>query len=227
MSVDPSLVAHAAVFHGVEAAVVTELAAAARSRRLADGEYLAHQGDLVEFLVLVATGALRLVRTDANGREVIVRIAPAGEIVAGVVILPEPWRLPVALVAEGATAVWRWPREMIRSFVGRCPQLGANIVATMASRMQESIVRVEALHSAPVESRLAHTVCDLANRQGVRVPEGVALDGLGRQQLADMVGASMFTVSRLLAAWQREGLVKLGRERVVLRDALALAQRAG
>jgi CRP-like cAMP-binding protein len=51
--------------------------------------------------------------------------------------------------------------------------------------------------------------------------------GLGRQQLADLVGASMFTVSRLLAGWQREGLVVLGRERVVLRDPQALAQRAG
>lgn len=227
MPVDPTLVARAGLFRGLEPDLVAELTKAARSRQLEDGEYLAYQGDQVEALVLVAEGALRLVRTDPNGGEVLVRIAPAGEIVAGVVILPEPWRLPVGLVADGATLVWRWQRAVVRELVARSPQLGGNILGTVAARMQESIVRVEGLHSAPVERRLAHAVCDLGRRQGVRHPEGLVLDGLGRQQLADLVGASMFTVSRLLAGWQREGLVVLGRERVVLRDPQALARRAG
>jgi CRP-like cAMP-binding protein len=49
------------------------------------------------------------------------------------------------------------------------------------------------------------------------VAGGVRIDQpLGRQELADLAGASMFTASRLLAGWAREGILEVGRQRVVV-----------
>ena len=49
-------------------------------------------------------------------------------------------------------------------------------------------------------------------------PEGVWIDlPLTRQDLAEMTGTTLFTVSRTLSAWEEKGLVVLGRERVIIR----------
>ena len=58
----------------------------------------------------------------------------------------------------------------------------------------------------------------LARKTGKRVEGGVLLDlPLSREDLAAMTGTTLFTVSRLLAEWERGGLVEVGRERVVIR----------
>ncbi len=41
---------------------------------------------------------------------------------------------------------------------------------------------------------------------------------LSRQDLAEMTGATLHTVSRTLSAWEERGLVEVGRQRVVVRD---------
>ena len=40
---------------------------------------------------------------------------------------------------------------------------------------------------------------------------------LSRQDLAEMCGTTLYTVSRTLSEWQAQGLVVTGRERVVVR----------
>jgi CRP-like cAMP-binding protein len=41
---------------------------------------------------------------------------------------------------------------------------------------------------------------------------------LSRQDLAEASGSTMFTVSRTLAEWERQGLIETGRERVLIRN---------
>jgi len=39
-----------------------------------------------------------------------------------------------------------------------------------------------------------------------------------RQDLAEMSGTTLYTVSRVLSGWERQGLVEAGRERVLIRN---------
>jgi len=45
---------------------------------------------------------------------------------------------------------------------------------------------------------------------------------LSRQDIAEMTGSTLYTVSRTLREWERQGLVVSGRQRVVLRDPACL-----
>jgi CRP-like cAMP-binding protein len=50
------------------------------------------------------------------------------------------------------------------------------------------------------------------------VPGGIQIEpALSRQDLAEWAGTTLYTVSRLLNAWRKRGLVEVGRRRVVLR----------
>ena len=57
---------------------------------------------------------------------------------------------------------------------------------------------------------------------------GVRIDfPLTRQEIAEMTGTTLYTVSRVLTDWSGRGWVELGRERVTVRDAEALRRLAG
>ncbi len=67
----------------------------------------------------------------------------------------------------------------------------------------------------------------LASQAGVEVPRGVLIDlALRREDLAQMCATSMYTVSRTLANWERQGLVDSSREKVIILNPHGLVQIA-
>lgn len=74
-----------------------------------------------------------------------------------------------------------------------------------------------------MERRLARAISRLGSQLGRGVPDGVLIDTpLSRQDLAEMTGTTLYTVSRILNEWQRHNIVRAGREQVVITDAHAL-----
>jgi CRP-like cAMP-binding protein len=70
-----------------------------------------------------------------------------------------------------------------------------------------------------VERRVAHALLRLARQAGRKVEQGVEIDfPISRQDIAEMTGTTLHTVSRTLSAWESQGLIESGRQRVVLRD---------
>jgi CRP-like cAMP-binding protein len=215
-AVPPPSAADSPLFRGLEPEAVAELLRAAQARELPAGASLFLQGDPVLSLFVVDRGLLRLVQNTADGEEVIVRTVGPGDIVAGVAIL-EKRDYPVSGICETSCRVLAWPRPRIQELVARFPLLRTNIMATIADRMQESLSRIRELSTESVAQRVARTLLRLAREHGRPQGNGTLIDQpLGRQQLADLSGASMFTASRLLAAWTREGILETGRQRVAL-----------
>jgi hypothetical protein len=73
-----------------------------------------------------------------------------------------------------------------------------------------------------VPSRLARELVRLQCQIG-RPAEGGTLIGLSREELAQLAGTTLFTVSRLLGEWQDRRLVSARREAVLIADAAGLA----
>ena len=79
----------------------------------------------------------------------------------------------------------------------------------------------------PVQQRIAQAVIRLVHN--VDSPAGLRLEvpfPLTRQDLADMTGTTLHTVNRTLAAWEQQGLVERGRQRIVVTDGAAIAALA-
>jgi len=70
-----------------------------------------------------------------------------------------------------------------------------------------------------VERRVAHALLRLANQGGRKTDEGILIDfPISRQDIAQMTGTTLHTVSRIMSAWETAGLVSSGRQKVVIRD---------
>jgi CRP-like cAMP-binding protein len=206
------------LFRGLAPAETAEVLRAASPRALGAGECLFLQGDPVEALFLVEGGLLRLVQHTSDGEEVVVRTLGAGGIVAGVALLDKR-SYPVSAIAQTDCRLLVWPRPRIAELAARYPQIRANVLSTIADRMQEALSRVRELATESVAQRVARALVRLARTEGKKVPAGTLIDRpLGRQELADLAGASMFTASRLLAGWARDGILQVGRQKVVVRS---------
>ena len=76
--------------------------------------------------------------------------------------------------------------------------------------------------------RIAHALGRLVVQAGRRTPDGIEIDfPISRQDLAEMTGTTLHTVSRTLSAWESEGIVASGRQKVVITQPHALVAIAG
>jgi CRP-like cAMP-binding protein len=102
--------------------------------------------------------------------------------------------------------------------LARHPALAVNVMKTIGGRLQESHARVRELATEEVERRVAHTVLRLANQSGRKEADGIRIDfRVSKQDIAEMAGTTLHTVSRILSAWEAAGLVESGRQKLLVR----------
>jgi CRP/FNR family transcriptional regulator, nitrogen oxide reductase regulator len=118
--------------------------------------------------------------------------------------------------------------EFLHDAMQTRPYLNFGLMQLMTGYIQEMQERYRELATERVERRIALTVLRLAAQIGERAAGNetrVELP-LARQDLAEASGTTIFTVSRVLADWERRGLVEAGRERVLIRNPHGLVQVA-
>jgi CRP-like cAMP-binding protein len=87
----------------------------------------------------------------------------------------------------------------------------------MTTYIQEMQERYRELATEKVERRIARALLRLVAQMGVKMEKGIELT-FTRQDLAEMSGTTLYTVSRVLSEWERQGVVEAGRERVLIRN---------
>jgi CRP-like cAMP-binding protein len=179
------------------------------------GQTIARQGDAAQRFFVVETGFLKLLQLTAEGTELIMRFVAPGEPFGGVVALSNaPY--PVTAVVVQPSVVRQWPRETVSELLGMTPQVRVNIMREMATHMNEALTRVRELTTERVGQRLAHTLLRLARQCGRPEGTGVLItQPLTRQELADLTGTTLYTVSRTLTQWEAAGLIE-SRKRLLL-----------
>lgn len=191
------------LFAGIDDQQRHAIIEAATPRTLARRQVLERQGDPGRAFYLVATGYLKLTQVTAGGNEVVVRFCGPGEPFGGVVVLDHE-TYPVTAQAVEHVGVLAWPLDVIRPLTEHVPRLRRNIVGEIAQHMRDALARVQQLQTTRVGQRLAATLLHLARPVGetLQIAHPVT-----RQELAEMTGATLFTVSRTLSDWEARGWI--------------------
>lgn len=217
-SLDRSIVANVPIFAGLSAADLDSILRDARSVRYAkDSSVFVQGGEAHSFFVLLH-GHLRVEKTTPQGQQIVVRYVSAGELfgVAQAMGLKE---YPATAITVVDSVALSWPSKAWPQLIAEFPALATGALQTVGSRLQDTQVRVLEMSSEQVEQRVAHTLLRLAKQAGRKVEHGVEIDfPISRQDVAEMTGTTLHTVSRILSAWEQQGLVEGGRQRIVLRE---------
>lgn len=188
-----------------------------RQRVEADA-FLFHQGDPATVLYIPVQGRLKLVQVTAEGHEVILRYVGPGEMTGATAIFGET-DYPASAQATEAAIVLGWDDATMTALLGRYPRLTINLLHLLSQRIQELQDRLREMSTERVERRIAHALLRLVAQLGKKAEHGVLIDlSLSRQDLANMAGTTLYTVSRVLARWEEDDLIESGRERILIKQ---------
>jgi CRP-like cAMP-binding protein len=217
-AVDRSLVAELPVFAGLAPAELDAILSEARSIRYPKNSAVFQEGEDVHSFFVLLHGHVRASKTTPAGQQVVVRYVTPGEIF-GVAPAIGLTKYPATATAVDDSVALAWPSAAWPRLVARHPALATNTLQTVGNRLQETHTRVVEMSTQQVERRVAHALLRLARQAGRKVEQGVEIDfPISRQDIAEMTGTTLHTVSRTLSAWESQGLIESGRQRVVLRD---------
>lgn len=218
MTIDRSLVENLPLFAGLEPAALDAILAEARSLRVAKNAAVFAQGaDATSFFVLLH-GHVRATKATPTGEQIVVRYVSPGESF-GVAMAIGLTRYPATATAVDDSVVLAWPSAAWPRLVAQYPSLATHTLQSVGARLQETHTRVIEMSTQQVEQRIAHALLRLAKQAGRKVEAGVMIDfPISRQDIAEMTGTTLHTVSRTLSGWEQQGLIEGGRQQIVLRD---------
>lgn len=215
---DRSLIADLALFAGLDAGQMGELLREAQSIRYPKGASVFKQDDDAHAFFVLLHGHLRVYKLTPDGQQVVVRFVSPGE-VFGVAMAIGRTTYPATAVAVIDSIALVWPSTAWPRLIARHPTLAVNALQTVGQRLQDAHQRVVEMSTEQVERRIAHVLLRLAQQAGRKVEAGVQIDfPISRQDVAEMTGATLHTVSRVLSAWEARGMVEGGRQKITLRD---------
>ena len=215
-AVDRSLIANLPLFVGCSAAELDDILREARSARYPKNTHVFQQGNAADSFFLLLHGHLRVVKITPDGQQVVVRYVVPGEVFG--VAMAMGWKTyPATAAAVEDSVALVWPASAWPQLVAKHPVLAANTMQTIGGRLQEAHTRIVEMSTEQVEQRVAHALLRLAQQAGRRSERGVQIDfPLSRQDVAEMTGTTLHTVSRTLSAWEQQGLIESGRQRIVI-----------
>jgi len=215
-SIDRSLVAHLPLFAGLSADELREILREARSLRVPRNGAVFEQGEDAHSFFLLLHGHVRASKTTPTGDQIVVRYVVAGE-TFGVALAIGLTQYPATATAVDDSIVLAWPSAAWPRLVAKFPSIAANTLQTVGHRLQETHARVIEMSTQQVEQRIAHALLRLAKQAGRKLEHGIQIDfPISRQDIAQMTGTTLHTVSRILSGWEQLGLIESGRQRIVL-----------
>ena len=210
------------LFAGLDATTLEAVIAAAHTRHAPAGGFFFHQGAPATAFFVLLTGRVRLSQVTPEGHQVVMHFFGPGDGFAIVAALGH-LAYPASAEALEDAAALAWDGDAFSALMGRFPDLAANGMRLMAQRMREFQDRMRELSTERVERRIARAVLRLVGQAGRKTDAGILLDlPLSRQDLAELTGTTLYTVSRTLSDWEDRGIVDAGRKRLTVRDPHAL-----
>ena len=214
-----SLITDLPMFAGVGVDRLDEILNEAQSLRYAKGTNVFEQDAPATSFFILLDGHLRVAKLTPAGQQVVVRFVAPGEIF-GVAKAIGRTTYPATATAVVDSVALVWPSAAWPRLIEKNPALATNALQTIGSRLQEAHTRVVEMSTEQVERRVAHALLRLAKQAGRKVEEGVRIDfPISRQDVAEMTGTTLHTVSRILSAWEAQGWVEGGRQKIVIREA--------
>jgi CRP-like cAMP-binding protein len=135
----------------------------------------------------------------------------------GIIVALSDMAYPLSAEAVQDCLALAWEAGAVRRLMEQYPSLALGGLQLVAERFRHLQARYLELATERVERRVARALLRLARQAGKRVENGILLDlPLSRQDLGEMTGTTLYTVSRILSGWEQDGIISTGRERIVI-----------
>ena len=203
------------LFRDLSAKQCREISSAGRERTFARDESIIIEGDAMCSVSMLTAGHAKTVRHSAVGKLVILHVAGPGDILDGLGYGLGSTHSVAAYALERCRTL-TWDFAEFESLSQRFPALLRNSVRHLTQRMRMLEGRVHEFASERVPQRLAKVLLRLIAESGSSL-DSAPVD-LSCEELAQMAGTTLFTVSRLLCEWASQGIIRPERNAILFEN---------
>lgn len=219
---DRTVLANVSLFRGLTEAEQDAVLAHAHTRRMPKGSTAFDEGAEASALFVLVSGHMKAVKTTPSGQQALVHYINPNDFFGCVALMGYP-TYPATAEAVVDSIVLFWDLTTLKQLMATFPQIAANALPGLGGRLREAHNQFLELSTERVERRVAHALLRLVRHSGKKVEGGVEIDfPVTRQEIAEMIGTTLHTVSRVLSAWESEGILEGGRQRIVIKKPHAL-----
>jgi CRP/FNR family transcriptional regulator, nitrogen oxide reductase regulator len=212
------------LFAGVSHSDCLEIVSLSGECKFSPRQTVFRHGDPVRNVFLLTSGDAKITRFGDNGTKVILRLVGRGELVDMIGFSEQCNHGSTAEALSNATA-FVWDTKVFETITNRFRAVRRNLWNIVSERLQELEERYREVSLEKVSTRLSRQLVRLFTQRGRRT-NGTNEINLSREELAQLTGTTLFTVSRLLSQWTERGVVRARRQTVSVQDMEALRELA-
>ena len=213
-------------FKGVDKKELEEILSHAFLKTYEDGEALFFQGAPANAFYVIVEGRVKLTQLNDEGEQIIHHYPGVGEAFGIIAVLREI-DYPVAAHAVEKTKLLMWTQKACKRILFDHPQLGVNSIQLLSKYIVDFQDRIKELSTERVERRIARTLLRIADQGGKKVDGGIKIDWkLTRQDIAEMSGTTLYSVSRVFSQWDRDGVIDSASARTLIKEYARLVEIA-
>src|SRR5690349_16623997 len=208
--------AQMALFAGLSDSEVQALAQRSVERRFAAEEMLFWEGEPCTGIFLIVQGSVKIFKTSAAGREMMLSLETAPTTVAELPLF-DGGPYPATVRAVDPVQAYFTNQSDFQLVCRQYPAVALKVLAVVGKRLRHLVSIVESITFGSVTQRLAKLLLDHPDSE---------FDLVTHQELASRLGTVREVVSRNLARFRAEGLIQVQGHRVQILDREGLAKEA-
>lgn len=173
------------------------------------------------YMYLVLSGKVKVAKAGAGGKETILAIHRAGDFF-GEMSLLDGKTAPATVSAMEDSKIISVSGTDFHRYLLHNEKVMLQIIKVLCARLRE-VWQTQSLNSSTADARIRMGIYELAKRHGIRDAHGTIIDlKITHQELAEMVGTSRETVTRVLTRLKDQGIIEVDQRRITMIDAKAL-----
>jgi CRP/FNR family cyclic AMP-dependent transcriptional regulator len=211
-----SYLSHIHLFRDLSPAELAEMDRQLTMSSCAPGKIFYMPEDSGEVLFLLKRGKVQIYRLAPNGKKLVVATLGPGAIFGEMSIVGQGMHNTFAEAVDDCL-LCVMSRADVERLLREKPDVAFRFLETMGDRVSTLEAHLEDIAFKSIPSRLAGLLLRLSDETG-----STELRGYTHQDLSEMLGTYRETVTQTLNEFKADGLVAIGRKRIVLRNRVAL-----
>jgi len=189
------------------------------------GEIIFFENDNIKRLYLLINGKVKLSMLSPEGKEKVLTILQEGDIFGEISLFDQdPHPMTAEVIEDSRLLVLPW--EHLEQIIMQRPSLAIKIIEALAKKTRLLTSQVRELVFQDARGRLASLLCRFSRDFGVKINGGRMIDiVLTHQEIANLLGSSRVTVTKLLNEFIDEEVLKLYKRKIVIVDEKSLGEK--
>jgi CRP/FNR family transcriptional regulator len=173
------------------------------------------------YMYLVLSGKVKVAKSGVSGKETILAIHRAGDFFGEMSLLDGKTAPATVSAMEDAKIISVSGTDFHKHLMHNEKVL-LQIIQVLCARLRQ-VWQTQSMSSSTADARIRMGIFQLAKKHGIRDAQGTIIDlKITHQELAEMVGTSRETVTRILALLKDQGIIEINQRRITVLDSKAL-----